>query len=243
MSNPKETPVVSSSLATKILGIQSEIGPIIKSVENAYFRSKYADLPTIMEKLQPLLTKYKVVVTHRTSAIKLAAPELECGSIYHVETLAINSENPDDILTVSIPLYITKDKTPQVIGAAITYYRRYGIGMIFGIVTDEDDDGNLASNKVPGPPQFQKAPSSPSTPTVAKAATPPKSVPESKPESTTKAVPTMAQILKVAQSKGGTMENIMELLKAQGITTKEQFTPEIAVKLSQVVNETTHFNQ
>ena len=34
----------------------------------------------------------------------------------------------------------------QEVGSIITYFRRYGLGAILGLATEEDDDGNIASN-------------------------------------------------------------------------------------------------
>jgi hypothetical protein len=50
----------------------------------------------------------------------------------------------------AIPLPATED--PQKLGSAITYYRRYAIVTLLGLVTEEDDDGNAAS-----PPPVKKA--------------------------------------------------------------------------------------
>lgn len=41
-------------------------------------------------------------------------------------------------------LLIKGDATPQGIGSAITYAKRYSLSAILGIVTDDDDDGNMA---------------------------------------------------------------------------------------------------
>ncbi len=38
-----------------------------------------------------------------------------------------------------------KDRTPQALGSAITYGRRYALGAMLGVVTEEDEDGKLAT--------------------------------------------------------------------------------------------------
>ncbi len=48
----------------------------------------------------------------------------------------------------------------QGLGSAITYARRYGLGSMLGIVTDEDDDGALATHDAPAPAR-QQAPTAP----------------------------------------------------------------------------------
>lgn len=44
-------------------------------------------------------------------------------------------------LTASLPLY---GDTPQALGSSLTYARRYLLGAMTGVVTDDDDDGNTA---------------------------------------------------------------------------------------------------
>lgn len=39
--------------------------------------------------------------------------------------------------------------TAQLMGAAITYAKRYNLGAIFNIITDDDVDGNLAKKPLP----------------------------------------------------------------------------------------------
>jgi hypothetical protein len=39
--------------------------------------------------------------------------------------------------------------SPQAIGSAITYMRRYAISAVLGLIVEEDDDGNKASNPTP----------------------------------------------------------------------------------------------
>ena len=46
--------------------------------------------------------------------------------------------------------------TPQEVGSAITYARRYLFGCLTGIVTDEDDDGAQAQSAARRAPRPQK---------------------------------------------------------------------------------------
>jgi hypothetical protein len=45
---------------------------------------------------------------------------------------------------ISSSLLIKGDNTPQGIGSAITYAKRYSLAAILGLVADEDDDANMA---------------------------------------------------------------------------------------------------
>jgi hypothetical protein len=62
--------------------------------------------------------------------------------------------------------------TPQAIGSAITYARRYALSAIVGIAPDDDDDGNAASvtparQEAPTPPPPKPKPA-PTVPTLHK---------------------------------------------------------------------------
>lgn len=55
---------------------------------------------------------------------------------------------------------VMEKRTPQGEGSAITYLRRYALGAILGIATEDDDDGNEASKPVKAPVAAKKAPTS-----------------------------------------------------------------------------------
>ena len=90
---------------------------------------KYADLPSIMEVINPLLKKHKLVISQpldgRSVMTKLVhIPTGEC-----VES---RIEIPEGVMLKGMNQY-------QSDGSAITYYRRYSLSVL-GIVTDEDND-------------------------------------------------------------------------------------------------------
>lgn len=46
------------------------------------------------------------------------------------------------------PVFMNAEKnTPQGAGSLISYLKRYSLSAIFGITSDQDDDGNVASGK------------------------------------------------------------------------------------------------
>jgi hypothetical protein len=55
---------------------------------------------------------------------------------------------------VEIP---TQDRTAQEVGSQITYYKRYALGAILGISTEEDDDGAAGSQKPSKPSKLADA--------------------------------------------------------------------------------------
>lgn len=121
-------------LAPALVALQSELTPVDKSADNPFFKSSYAPLPEVMKALQPLLSKNKL-------AISQFVTNLDGQSA--MATMLIHESG--QVLTVPPqPLLLTK-QDPQSQGSAITYARRYGVMAVLGLVADEDDDGNRAS--------------------------------------------------------------------------------------------------
>ncbi len=102
-----------------------------KTAENPFFKSKYLPLEAIQEKLNPVLQDKGMVVFHITKE-------------NHVITIVADVES-GEMLESAFPLPVGLD--PQKVGSAITYGKRYNLGALFNIITDEDDDGNSTAPK------------------------------------------------------------------------------------------------
>lgn len=109
---------------------QSEMEPVIKKAKNPYYKSKYADLPGIIEASKQLLVK---------NNLSFSQIPVGDGGLYTI-LMHKSGEWIGGSFTMS-PV----DKKPQTYGSMITYMRRYALGAILGIATEEDDDGNEAS--------------------------------------------------------------------------------------------------
>ena len=110
---------------------QSKAVKIRKDSTNPHFKSKYASLSVILDEIQPMLTECKLVFTQ--------VPEEST----HLITLLVHPESGEFIES----RYELKSaqSTPQGIGSAITYARRYSLTALLGLNIDDDDDGNEAS--------------------------------------------------------------------------------------------------
>ncbi len=130
------------NLVKALLEVQKEIKNPKNTEINPYYRSKYAPLPDVLNLVRPLLTKNGLVLYQDVGS----TPE----GMVCVRTHLLHESG--ELLTTS-PLYMkieSKGKSsPQSIGSAITYARRYQILALLGIAS-EDDDANLASR--PRPP-------------------------------------------------------------------------------------------
>lgn len=120
-----------NKLKIKLFDLQNLNMSFKKTKDNPYFKSKYLPLDLLMKGLLPYLKEQKLLIFHRTK-----------DGV--VETVVQDMETMETIES-QFPLQAGID--PQKVGSAITYAKRYNIGQIFNIITDEDDDGNKAGSK------------------------------------------------------------------------------------------------
>lgn len=132
-------------LAEALAAAQGELKPVPRDKENPYFKSKYADLASIVEVAAPILSRHGLAVVQMPGFIE--GTEVLTTSIMH---------SSGEWVSEQMPLFITK-RDAQGIGSAITYARRYAYGSAVGIVTDEDDDGNQASQPARRSPPAREA--------------------------------------------------------------------------------------
>jgi hypothetical protein len=131
--------MASANLFAKLFKVQQELPTIPKTATNPHFKSKYADLPTIMESIKPLLAKYNLLLLQPLQ-------ESPSPDVLAISTTIVDVDNNETFSTMTtVP--IGPNKTPQAFGSAITYARRYALSSMLGIITDEDDDGNASSVK------------------------------------------------------------------------------------------------
>lgn len=119
-----------------LLAAQKEISHAEKNSTNPHFRSRYADLESVIESCKPQLNKHGLVF------LQLSGRD-DFG--HYIETVIAHESGE----TVSGKTYLELTKHDmQGLGSAITYARRYGLMSICGMAT-EDDDGNEAAKKQP----------------------------------------------------------------------------------------------
>ena len=139
-------------LASALALAQSEIHHAERNSENPYYKANYADLSSIMDASREPLTKNGLSVTqivnyNDTTNIFLITLLLHKSgqwlkSFYPIKPVKkITKDSEGNQVGVLEP-------TPQDLGSAITYARRYAYASIVGVCPKgDDDDGNKASNK------------------------------------------------------------------------------------------------
>lgn len=118
------------SIDDAMIQIQRDMGPVLKNATNPAFRSKYADLGSVIETITGPL--------HDNGCYFHQAID---GMLLHTTIKHVASQSE---LKSSAPIISKDPDDPQKFGAAVTYMRRYSLLSLLGLAP-EDDDGNSAS--------------------------------------------------------------------------------------------------
>ena len=187
-------------LAVALAKFHAACPKIVKDTRNDFFKSRYADLGTILGIVNPVLA------ANDLSVVQLVSGENELTTM-----LVHKSGQYIGAVSVMRPVGVT----PQALGSAITYQRRYAVAAILSLCIDDDDDGNAASatgSKPEDRPVDRKA-----------------SKPETKPAETKpveklsedRINEIMTKILAGTEGEMGKMESALSNLGVQGAITQE----------------------
>lgn len=144
-----------AKLASALSNFQKEMPSLaldrevtVRTKTGGSYTFKYATFKAIVSAAKPILAK---------NGLSFSQLVEEDGS---VTTILLHSSGE----YLSSTLHIMGEQTPQGIGSAISYAKRYSLSSILGIVADDDDDGNMASGneyKVGSKEPKAKAPEKP----------------------------------------------------------------------------------
>lgn len=115
---------------------QGQIKAALKDSTNPHFRSKYADLSSVIDAVKPAL---------QANGITFLQGVHDAVDGVAVETMLLHTSGEWISSVMRIPA-VKQDA--QGYGSAITYGRRYGLQSMCGVPA-EDDDGNAASATAP----------------------------------------------------------------------------------------------
>jgi hypothetical protein len=124
-----------NEIAAALAKAQSKIKTAIKDSTNPHFRSKYADLASVREACADALS---------TNDIAVVQAHGFDGA--HV-TLTTRLVHKSGQWLESVYLIKPTKEDPQGYASATTYARRISLSSMVGVVADEDDDGNAASQR------------------------------------------------------------------------------------------------
>jgi len=112
-------------LLKALANVKKEVGTLSKTETNPFFKSKYFDINSLIQQIEPLLEKNNLLLLQpiENNKVKSVIYEVESGNF------------------VSSEIELPNLTDPQKLGSAITYYRRYTLQSLLGLQA-EDDDGN-----------------------------------------------------------------------------------------------------
>ena len=126
------------SLAAALSAVQAAL-PVVHKGKTASIRSEkgsygysYADLSDVTAAVMPLLAANGLSFACTPRLVERGGYEL-AGVLLHTS---------GERLEGALPL---TGGTPQQLGSSITYMRRYLLGSMTGVVTDDDDDARMAT--------------------------------------------------------------------------------------------------
>jgi len=126
-------------LLKALANVKKEVGTLSKTETNPFFKSKYFDINSLIQQIEPLLEKNNLLLLQpiENNKVKSVIYEVESGNF------------------VSSEIELPNLTDPQKLGSAITYYRRYTLQSLLGLQA-EDDDGNKAAAPVKRPDYIAK---------------------------------------------------------------------------------------
>ena len=113
-----------------LFAAKKEIGKISKDSTNPFFKSKYFDINSLLEHVEPILAKHGLFILQPIVA------GFVCTQIMNENGFVADS-------CIELPTL----SDPQKLGSAITYYRRYTLQSLLALQA-EDDDANGATKQV-----------------------------------------------------------------------------------------------
>ena len=123
-------------LTSALLAAQDKMPKAVRNKKGQY--GKYADLDSVREASIPQLTEQGIVVSQATAYDTAGRFVLKTELIHDSTGETKSSEWP-----------LPTEGLPQALGSALTYARRYTLGCLAGVSTDDDDDGELAETTKP----------------------------------------------------------------------------------------------
>lgn len=167
-------------LAKALAAAQGEMTAAGKDATNTHFKSRYATLASVWDAIRGPLSRNGLSVSQ-----VLETPENGPGVVVRTLLLHTSGQWIGSRYVMPIPDRLT----PQAMGSAITYARRYALAAIVGIAPSDDDDGNAAS-AAPVATQTQQPPAT----EPAKPKAEPKPEPPARPAS--QMAPELSELLK-----------------------------------------------
>lgn len=138
-----------NDLAAALAAAQGAMDHAQKDRTNPAFKSRYADLASVVDACRPALSANGIAVLQPARVLMS-----ERGATVEVDTRLVHKSGQWVAETLAASVADTK---AQSVGSAITYLRRYGLSAMVGVAPD-DDDGQAATRPAPAREDPRPAP-------------------------------------------------------------------------------------
>lgn len=132
-------------LAKALINVQRQLQPATKDANNPFTKSRYATLNSVMDSCRDALLSNGIWLCQYPVPVEPGYLGL-VTKLTHAES----GQWQSSLAVVPLP-----KADPQGVGISMTYTRRYALSAMLGIVTEEDTDGEFASDRTT-PPQKPK---------------------------------------------------------------------------------------
>ena len=129
-------------LSLALSKVQSQLRPAKENSTNPFFKSSYADLGSVWDSVRKLLSDNELCIIQMPT------------DVGGVTTFLSHSSGE----WISSTCFIPAKEDAHGVGSAISYARRYALASFVGVVTGEDDDGNMAVKGVSSKPLPRSTP-------------------------------------------------------------------------------------
>lgn len=118
-----------TEIAKALAKFQSEVSDPNRTKENAFLKSKYVTLDSLLQAVRPVLAN---------NGLSFLQVPFTGADVVSVTTMLLH-ESGEWLESDPLTLPLMK-KDPQGVGSVVTYARRYSLSSILGVAWDEDDD-------------------------------------------------------------------------------------------------------
>ena len=122
------------NLATALIKAKESFAPILKTKNNPFFKSKYADLEDVLDAITPSLCANQLCIVQPTRIT-------DSGRTILITKL-IHAESGEEL---SGEVLLPENNDPQKLASSLTLLRRHAIISLLALAAEVDDDGNAGS--------------------------------------------------------------------------------------------------
>jgi hypothetical protein len=192
------------AISAALVACQGALRPALKDANNPVFKTRYADLASVMEAIREPMLENGLAIQHQ----QLPG---EAGRL--VLRTVLRHKSGEFLASVAVVPLSKQDA--QGMGSALTYARRYGVAAMLGVVQD-DDDGNAASTPQAKPAAAKPVPAQQPAARPPVPPTPPAAAPVTEARIAAEAVDDVKrELLAAAGVAGLTWNHVGQILKDQ----------------------------